>query len=134
MRRIAVGLVLVLATCAGADDAAERAKLAGTWKLKDGTTDGQPLPAEAKDAARLVFAADKFSFKSALIQMETTYTLDAAKGTIEIAPPKGEAKTLRGRYKLEDKTLTLCLTDKPDVPADLKGGPDRMVLVLEREK
>ena len=131
MRRIALGLMLVLVARAGADD---KAKFAGTWKLKEGTTDGQPLPAEAKEAARLVFAGDKFVFKSALIQMDTTYTLDAAKGTIEIAPPKGETNTLRGRYKLDDKTLTLCLTDKAEVPADLKGGPDRMVLVLEREK
>ncbi len=134
MRRIALALVLVWTGSAAADDAAERAKFAGTWRLKDGTADGRPLPAEARDAARLVFAGEKFAFKSALIQMDTTFELDAARGTIVIAPPKGETNALRGRYKFEDKTLTLCLTDKADAPADLKGGPDRMVLVLEREK
>jgi hypothetical protein len=81
-----------------------------------------------------VFTGDRFAFKSALIQMDTTYTLDPAKGTIVIAAPKGETTSLRGRYKFEDKTLTLCLTDKADFPADLGAGPDRMVLVLEREK
>jgi uncharacterized protein (TIGR03067 family) len=134
MRRIALALVLVLTCSAAADDAAERAKFAGTWKVKEGTTDGQPLPPEAKEASRLVFAGDKFSFKSALVTMDTTYTLDPAKGTMVVIPPKGETKTLQGRYKFEDKTLTLCLTDKAEFPADLKGGPDRMVLVLEREK
>ena len=134
MRRIALALALVLTGSTAADDAAERTKFAGTWKVKDGTAEGRPLPPEAKDASRLVFAGEKFSFKSALVTMDTTYALNPSKGTIVIAPPKGEAKTLQGRYKFEDKTLTLCLTDKAEFPADLKGGPDRMVLVLEREK
>jgi uncharacterized protein (TIGR03067 family) len=134
MRRIALGLVLLLTCSAAADDSAERAKFAGTWKVKDGTADGQALPAEAKENARLVFAGENFSFKSALIQMETTFLLEPAKGRIVIPPPKGETKTLQGRYKFDDKALTLCLTDKAELPEDLKPGPGRMVLVLEREK
>lgn len=124
---IAVGPVL-------ADDGAEKKKFAGAWKVKDGSADGMPIPDDAKKVARLVFDGDRFAFKGGPSEPVTTFKIDAVSQTIEIAPPKGETKTLRGRYKFDKGMLTLCLTDREKMPETLAGGKDRMVLVLERDR
>jgi uncharacterized protein (TIGR03067 family) len=117
-----------------ADDGSEMKKFAGAWKVKDGSADGMPIPDDAKKVARLVFDGDRFAFKGGPSEPVTTFRIDAASQTIEIAPPKGETKTLRGRYKFDKGMLTLCLTDREKLPETLLGGKDRMVLVLERDR
>jgi uncharacterized protein (TIGR03067 family) len=136
MRRM---LVLVAALiCIGpalADDgSAELKKFAGTWKVKDGSSDGLPIPEEARKVAKLQFDGNRFAFKGGPSEPVTTFKVDASSQTIEIAPPKGETKTLRGRYKFDKSSLILCLTDSEKIPETLAGGKDRMILVLERDR
>ena len=135
-RHCLIGLLLLTAAPAWADDAAtaEQKKMSGTWKVKDGQADGQPLPAEVRDKARIVFKGDTFAFTAAGMDKATTYAVDPAKGTITIDPPKGETKTLRGLYKLDGDTLTLCVTDGDKIPVKLAAAADVLYLVLEREK
>lgn len=135
MRRLIAIAALVMAVGPViADDGAEMKKFAGAWKVKDGSADGMPIPEDAKKVARLVFDGERFAFKGGPSEPVTTFKVDAASQTIEIAPPKGETKTLRGRYKFDRGILTLCLTDGAKLPETLAGGKDRMVLVLERER
>jgi uncharacterized protein (TIGR03067 family) len=132
---LAISIVLVCIGSSVADDnAAEMKKFAGTWKVKDGSADGIALPAEARAVARLSFGGNTFSFKGGPSERSTTFTVDAASQTIVIAPPKGENRTLRGRYKFDRSTLTLCLTDGAKTPETLAGGKDRLVLTLEKDK
>jgi uncharacterized protein (TIGR03067 family) len=135
MRRL-FAFVVVMATAgfAFADDGTELKKFAGAWKVKSGSSDGVPIPEEARQVARLVFDGDRFAFKGGPTEPVTTFKIDAGSQTIEIAPPKGETKTLRGRYKFDKGVLTLCLTDREKLPETLAGGKDRMVLVLERDR
>jgi len=136
MRRtfVCVALLMVAGSVLADDGAADLKKVAGTWKVKDGSSDGLPIPEEARRVARLQFDGNRFAFKGGPAGPVTTFTIDPATQTIEIAPPKGETKSLRGRYKFDRSTLTLCLTDGNKLPETLKGGKDRMVLVLERDQ
>ncbi len=135
-RHCLIGLLLLTAAPAWADDAAtaEQKKLSGTWKVKEGNADGMPLPEGAKATARLVIKDATFAFAAAGMDKATTYAVDPAKGTITIDPPKGETKTLRGLYKLDGDTLTLCVTDGDKIPVKLAAAADVLYLVLEREK
>jgi uncharacterized protein (TIGR03067 family) len=135
MRWIVVFLALgICANTSVADEkSAEMKKFAGTWKVKDASADGIRLPEEARKMIRLVFEGDRFAFKGGPTQPATTFTVDAAAQTIEIAPPKGETKIMRGRYKFEGATLTICLTDGEKPPDKLEGGKDRLYLILEKE-
>lgn len=135
MRRLfAVVACLVVLGPVCADDGTEMKKFAGAWKVKSGSSDGMPIPEDARQVARLVFDGNRFAFKGGPSEPVTTFKVDAASQTIEIAPPKGETKTLRGRYKFDKGVLTLCLTDREKMPETLAGGKDRMVLVLERDR
>ena len=133
-RMLSIVAVLIVVAPVCADNGAELKKFAGTWKVKDGSSDGIPIPEESRKVARLSFDGNRFAFKGGPTQPVTTFKVDAAAQTIEIAPPKGETKTLRGRYKFARGTLTLCLTDSGKIPATLAGGKDRMILVLERDR
>jgi uncharacterized protein (TIGR03067 family) len=135
MRGLAVFAALIVVGPVAADDGgAEQKKFAGTWKLKDGSADGVRLPPEVRDIARLVFADDRFTFRGGPQERTTTFTVDPAAGTIQVAPPKGETRTLRGRYRFDGPTLTLVLTDADKTPEKIEAGPDRLVLILVRDK
>src|SRR3954469_15928198 len=101
MRRLTVAVALVVVGHACADDADELKKFTGIWKVKDGSADGLSLPGESRAARRLVLDGNKFTYKGGPIEQTTTFKLDVPNETIEIAPPKGEAKTLRGRYRFD---------------------------------
>ncbi len=133
-RMLSIVAVLIAVAPLSADNGVEMKKFAGTWKVKDGSSDGIPIPEEARKLARLSFDGNRFAFKGGPTQPVTTFKVNAAAQTIEIAPPKGETKTLRGRYKFERGILTLCLTDGDRMPATLASGKDRMILVLERDR
>src|SRR4051812_46127242 len=111
MRRLAVAFALVVVGHAFADDAEELKKFTGTWKVKDGSADGLSLPGEARAASRIVFDGNKFTYKGGPIEQTTTFKLDVANGTIEIAPPKGETKIMRGRYRFDGATLSMVFTE-----------------------
>jgi uncharacterized protein (TIGR03067 family) len=135
MRGLAVFAALIFMGAVVADDpGTEQKKFAGTWKLKDGSADGVSLPAEVREVARVVFAGDQFTFRGGPVERATTFAVDPAARTIEVAPPKGETKTLRGRYRFDGGTLTLVLTDADKAPDKIEGGRDRLVLVLVRDK
>jgi uncharacterized protein (TIGR03067 family) len=135
MPRLAIAFALLIVGNVLADDAAdEQKKFAGTWKVKEGSADGLALPGEARAASRIVFEGNKFTFKGLPIEQTTTFTVDPAKGTIEIAPPKGETKTLRGRYRFEGATLSMVITDGDKFPEKIEGGKERLMLMLEKEK
>jgi uncharacterized protein (TIGR03067 family) len=134
MRRWAVVFAVVVVGFAVADDADEHKKFAGTWKVKDGSADGLPLPGEARAASRIVFDGNKFTYKGGPVEQTTTFKLDVPNGTIEIAPPKGESKTLRGRYRFDGASLRLVITEGDKLPDKIEGGKDLLMLVLEKEK
>ncbi|HEX3152574.1 MAG TPA: TIGR03067 domain-containing protein [Gemmataceae bacterium] len=139
MRRLVVPfIVLVCAVPAIAEDAveAEQKKLAGTWKAKEGSADGLSLPTESLVLARIVFDGNKFTFKEkdGANEKATTYKVDPEKGTIEIIPPKGETKTMRGRYRFDGATLRIVFTEGDKFPEKVEGGKDLLMLVLEKEK
>ena len=129
-----VAALIALGPVLADDPAAEREKFAGTWKVKDGSADGVSLPSEVRDVARLVFAGDRFTFQGGPVEQATTFTVHPAAGTIEVAPPSGETRTLRGRYRFDGNTLALVLTDADKAPDKIEGGRDRLMLILVRDK
>lgn len=139
MRRIAFLLVALIAWPVPAEDNADSLKtelkrFSGTWKVEKGFADHQPLPPEALLASRIIFENDTFMFKGGPIEQRTTFKVDAAKHSIEIAPPKGERKPLRGLYQFNGIKLTLCVTDGDQIPDKLESGANRLYLELIRDK
>lgn len=138
MPRIACLVLLLSSWTLLADDKADTQKaeikrFSGTWKVVKGVADNMPLPDEAKASSRLIFDASNFTFKAGPVEQRTTFTVNAEKQTIEVAPPKGETKTLRGLYKFDGTKLTLVLTDSDKVPDKLEAGENRLYLELVRE-
>jgi uncharacterized protein (TIGR03067 family) len=114
-------------------------KLQGPWVAVAAERNGvNTFDTEDKDI-HLVFTDNKVTFKRLGKEaFDATYTLDPAKGTIDIRPIMGpeEAKRLRGIYRLEGDSLKLCWTDGDRRPTEVATKPKSRLslLVLKREK
>jgi uncharacterized protein (TIGR03067 family) len=130
---MALALVLLSGT-AFTQENSESKKFAGTWKVTKGSMDNLELPNAELKFIRLVFTQEKFSFVGTPVAKETTYTVDATKKTITIAPPAGEKATLRGLYRFDGAKLTLCITEGENAPDKLEAGPNRIYLELTKDQ
>jgi uncharacterized protein (TIGR03067 family) len=139
-------LLLALAACLlvltgqthaepGKDDAK---KIQGKWTLSAIERDGKevPLPPEARRTVTIT--ADKLEPAG---QKAAPYKLGVEKklGTIDVNPPEGKVKTVKGLYELEGDTLKICFpARKPGEegkrPEKLTSEGGRELLTFKRQK
>jgi uncharacterized protein (TIGR03067 family) len=135
---VAAGLLLVAADAK--EDAAkkDRGRMQGTWKVESATKGGKKAPAEKTQAMRLVIEGDKITVKEGGHDETATFTLlpDQKPPAIDIKPSRGGEKTVRGIYRIEGDTITMCWSHAGDRPKEFasKEGSDFILLVLKREK
>src|SRR5262249_19329256 len=117
------------------------ASLDGTWKIKSMTVGGKKEgpPGELLEKMRLVFKDKTLTSKGGPNgDMESTFEIDTSKkpAHITVQPPKGEQREMKGIYKLDKDTLTICGTDKGERPTEFVSKEDTEIglMVLERVK
>jgi uncharacterized protein (TIGR03067 family) len=148
---VALALLTAGAIAADTPDEAvkkEKEKLQGTWVVESAEVDGKTI--EDLKGVKMVFSADKVTWRMNGIEHEITYSIDPAKS------PKHIDFTFEGKcvktvskdiYQLEGNTLKVCnrsgratnragelieekVAERPD-RLDSKGGT---LVILKREK
>jgi uncharacterized protein (TIGR03067 family) len=136
---VAVGL---LAAAPGKDEKDDLKKLEGDWIFSSWDHAGQPLPAEARETAKLTVKGDKYTFHFNDLTEEGTIKLDPGKkpATIDLAITEGEdkGKTQVGIYKIDGDTITVCLAapGAKDRPIDFKSTEENghILATIKRAK
>jgi RNA polymerase sigma factor (sigma-70 family) len=111
-------------------------KIQGTWVLVSAQKGGQDMVEEELKGRKLTFTGGKMTVKKGDREEKTaTYKLDPTKMPKEIDTADGD-KRLRGIYKLDGDTLTLCVDEGDERPAEFASPPGTPaeLLVLKREK
>jgi uncharacterized protein (TIGR03067 family) len=130
----------VLVAAAGKEGAASRdqEKLQGKWEVESATRGGKKAPAERIKAMRMVIEGDRMTVKDGTRDETATFTLmpDQKPPAIDIKPNRPGEKTVRGIYRVEGDTLTMCWVREGDRPKELvsKEGSGAILLVLKRQK
>lgn len=143
-----VSLLLMVSFLAGADDStpdeAERAKLAGTWKLASAEEAGQVIPPDRLKDQTLTLESTRYMVKlGEKVEEEGTFSVDptASPRSIDLKIRKGadEGKTQPGIYLLDGDTLKIALArpgaqDRPTAFATSGDGAALFVMTLKRER
>lgn len=137
---LAALLLSLTPTPVHADDPKPADGLQGEWTVTAFSKGGSDDTAEDLAGAKLVVSGDKMTFTRRKRDEPVTFTLDpkATPAAIDIKPPAGEPKTdkvVKGIYKLEKDTFTLCFgLDGGDRPKEFKAGEKVGLLVAKRVK
>ena len=130
-------LALVAATVRSEDDPKKAAEsLQGEWKVVSFNKGGEELPKEELEKTKFVFAGEKVTVTFNNRDEAATFTVDpkAKPLAIDITPGKKE-KLVKGIYKLEKDTLTICFgPDGADRPTEFKATKKASLIVMERVK
>lgn len=133
---LAVGLLLLPATAA---HAADKDKLQGYWKVEKAVRDGMEMPNEERDKLKLEFKGDKvIPHEGDRTEEAAEFVLDETKKpkAIDIKPPKGEEKLVKGIYELTGDTLKICFARAGERPTEFSSaaGSKMMFIQLKRAK
>lgn len=125
VRALVVAVAVATGAAVAADEKAfDAAKLAGTWKLTEGTKGGEKADvAGLKEGA--VFTKDTITLKNDMGTFKFKYSVDAkaspATIDLEITEPEGFKGTKsQGLVKLDGDTLTLIYATEPDAKRPTK--------------
>jgi uncharacterized protein (TIGR03067 family) len=147
MRRI--GLVAAVACfLLGADEPKQSESkkdaeaLQGTWKLASVVRNGEEVPADFLQSAKLVVKGERYSVTAGDQSAVATFKMDASKKPRQIdftyieGPQKGE--TIKGIYEVEGDTYRMCrgLTSESERPTKFAAPADSglIFVVMKREK
>jgi RNA polymerase sigma factor (sigma-70 family) len=114
----------------------------GTWYVVRGDFNGNRLPPEDLQVMKMAIEGNRISLDIAGEKNErVTFKLDPSKkpkAMIVTVTEGAEKKSITWIYDLEGKRLTICGTEKPDVPTPTKfaapEGSNLFVMVLERDR
>jgi RNA polymerase sigma-70 factor (ECF subfamily) len=114
-------------------------KIVGTWAVISVEHGGHDEGGEEIKEARMIFAAGgKVTWNSpAKGEKGGTYKLDPAKNPKELTITTNEGDTIKGIYKLDGDSLTICASEKDAArPTEFvtKEGLSAMLMVLKRTK
>ena len=137
---VALGVACVFAACLRADEPSDDVKrLKGTWVVTSATRDGK-TSVEMK-GARIAFAGGTMTVQGGDGgEQELPFKVDPAKKPKAIDFPLGGGggwlnlpATIKGIYRLEGDTLTLCVGSGDNRPAEFRDR-EATLLVLKRRK
>jgi uncharacterized protein (TIGR03067 family) len=145
MRPVLALALLLAVTPLWADDDPEppatgAKEIEGTWVVSSLRAKNlpAPVPPEALKKMKMTFAKGKMVVANGGDNKEGTYKLDPRKKPAHIdMTPKGEAKTVRGIYKVEKGKLTLCIKVKGGEGKERAKGfddDDAITMVLTKVK
>jgi uncharacterized protein (TIGR03067 family) len=122
---------------AAADDAKERGRLRGEWKVVSVEMYGKEAPGgEAFKRGAWTVSDDRITLTLGRDSVAFGYKLDAAAGAIDLTPLSGPEKgqTCPGIYKLDGDTFTVCY-GKGGRPAQFgtKPGVEQVLMVFRRQ-
>jgi uncharacterized protein (TIGR03067 family) len=140
----AVLAVLAMGLLIAADKAKDDAKddqknIQGAWTVVSIEQGGEKQPEEKVKDVRITFGADgKGHIKHGDKEMDMTYELDSAKSPKQITVKHDNGVTMRGIYKLDGDTLTVCMgeEDSNERPTEFatKAGSKAHMVTLKRDK
>lgn len=131
-------LTAVLAGGPPQDERVELAKIQGTWHVAVAEENGDRLPKERRENARLTIVGSRFKLEDGKTTLEGSFnvggkdpmTFDAF---AELAA--NETVGVPGIYKIDKDTVTLCFSRAKKRPTEFKTlpGQNAVLLVLRRE-
>lgn len=137
-------LAVVVLCLAAADDKKDQDKLQGTWVTVTAVQGGKKLdPAADKNYPRkIVFEGDKVSVHLQEAEHKGSFKLgmEGQVATIDLIPadPMKQDRVMKGIYKLEGDTLTICVDEDREAgrPKDFvsKDGSRQILVTFKREK
>ena len=139
MTPVLLTLTLTLAAPGPKDAKKDPPSLVGEWTAEGAVSRGKPD--NPPPGTTWTFAADGKSvlrIGGGKEMVEGTYKTDPKKdpAEIDITPGIKKEGTMRGIYKVEGDTLTLCLADEEERPKafDAPAGAKRIVITFKRVK
>jgi uncharacterized protein (TIGR03067 family) len=139
-RVLMLAAAFVMVAAEGKEDAGARdqKRMQGTWKVESAAKGGKKAPAERTAAMRLVIEGDQITVNEGATHEAATFTLlpDQKPPAIDIQPNRPGAKTVRGIYRIDGDSLTMCWVRGGDRPTEFasKEGSAAILLVLKRQK
>lgn len=143
---IAAVLVPMVALVAAGDDKKAEADLkamVGKWKVEKAEMGGKDLTDFAKEMQFEIRQGGKYTAKIGDETDEGAFTVDPSKSPkeLDVKPTSGpnKGKTVKGIYKIEVDTLTVCYGFEADKAArptkfDSKDGDKTLLMTYKREK
>jgi uncharacterized protein (TIGR03067 family) len=136
MKALWIGFVAVAVLFVGGqDEAAQKKKLVGTWKIaKLVTGDGEKD--EFRDAKFILTADGTTELQKGGESKKGTYTIDPAAKPRAIDIANDQGQTMKGIYELKKDTLKIAINVDPngDRPTEFTAGGSSAVVTLERDK
>jgi uncharacterized protein (TIGR03067 family) len=126
---------------AGDDKKSDTDKLQGEWTVVSMELRGRVMGEEQRKDSQLIVNGNEWllrSKKDNKMYLKFSFTVDQAKSPKEvdfkIINPKGKEENLKGIYKLDGDTLTLCKRniDNEDRPKEFKAGDSTLLAVFKR--
>lgn len=117
----------------------ELAKFEGAWQVVSRVVDGRPVSAEDLKDHTVTIKGNRCDYHVGGITLEFDFEADRTRA-VDFTYVKGAAKgkTLRGIYRTESDTLTVCVPAEPegDRPTSFTSpkGSGRTLLVLKKTR
>jgi uncharacterized protein (TIGR03067 family) len=139
---LCLGFGASAATAAPDDDKKDSERLQGSWKMASLNVNGEKVPDDAIEMAKLVVKDDQYTIT---LGEQTTsaakFTMDSSKTPkqVDFKYTEGlqKGQTAKGIYKLDGDTFTMCrsLTEEGDRPAEFTAAADsgRLLVVWTRQ-
>lgn len=116
------------------------ATLQGDWTIVSVEIEGQPLPMDYLNGARLTVQGQRYSFRLEGIEMEFTCSLDTSKAPhaidLKVSDGLDKGRVFRGIYKVDQDRYTICRGFLPeqDRPTEFATWPGSgfVMVVWER--
>jgi uncharacterized protein (TIGR03067 family) len=139
---LGVGVVLLLGAATRADVKKDTDKLQGKWVLKSAERGGKPVDLDKEEHVpkSITFKDGKVTIETQKGEQKGSFKIGRAEklGTLDLTHDEKKEQVIKGIYRLEGDTLTVCvnegkLSDRP-TEFGAKEGSHQVVAVFTRDK